>query len=459
MNATTRVRPVCFMVMPFGTKAVEPPPDNGPSKIDFDALWNKALAPVIDELGYEAVRADQDSGASIILEMLERLYFSDLVVADMTIPNGNVYYEIGVRHACKRTGCVLVSADWTKPLFDVNQMRRILYPLPEGTITDATAEGIRAALRTGVRGLAQGDSPMYQQIPGFPDPARIDPRRASAIRQQLDALSAFQVRVREARLARKDERLAMALALRDDYPATGTIPQAVALEVASLLRDSGGWQQSIDYIDALPEPMRSLDLLQEQRCLAQSKTGDHRLAIAALAELVERSGDSSERQGLIGGRHKRLASAAKAAGDLVAYRDELDRAIEHYEAGMRLDLNDYFPSCNLPGLYKERGDEGDAERAAFAAQVAMAACERAIARKTQDEWTKQTLLTLAFDAGDVAGAKRLTKDVRREGGAGWKLDATVESLARSVGQTRDAATRVALAALLDELHSIAAPGT
>ncbi len=459
MNTTTPVRPVCFMVMPFGTKTVDPPPDSGPAKIDFDALWNKALAPVIDELGYDPVRADQDTGASIILEMLERLYFSDLVVADMTIPNGNVYYEIGVRHACRQTGCVLVSADWTKPLFDVNQMRRIVYPLPEGTVTDATADAIRSALRAAVRALAQGDSPMYQQIPGFPDPARIDPKRASAIRRQLDALSAFQVRVREARLAPKDQRLGFALALRDAYPATGTIPQSVALEVAALLRDSGGWQQSIDYIDALPEPMRRLDLLQEQRGLAQSKTGDHRLAIAALEELVERSGDSSERQGLIGGRHKRLAGAAKAAGDLGTYRDELDRAIEHYEAGMRLDLNDYFPSCNLPGLYKERDDEGDDERAVLTAHVAMLACERAIARKTQDEWTKQTLLTLAFDAGDVASAKRLTKEVRREGGAGWKLESTVESLARSVGQVRDAATRDTLAALLAELQSVPAAGT
>ena len=107
MNAT-KLRPVCFMVMPFGTKPVEPRPDSAPDKIDFDALWNKALAPVIEELGYQPVRADQETGASIILEMLERLFFSDLVVADMTLPNGNVYYEVGIRHACKRTGCVLV---------------------------------------------------------------------------------------------------------------------------------------------------------------------------------------------------------------------------------------------------------------------------------------------------------------------------------------------------------------
>jgi hypothetical protein len=58
------------------------------------------------------VRADQDTGALIITQMIERLYFADLVLADMTIPNGNVYYEVGVRHAAKEIGCVLLAADW-----------------------------------------------------------------------------------------------------------------------------------------------------------------------------------------------------------------------------------------------------------------------------------------------------------------------------------------------------------
>jgi hypothetical protein len=43
--------------------------------------------------GYDPVRADQDTGALIITQMIERIYFADLVLADMTIPNGNVYYE------------------------------------------------------------------------------------------------------------------------------------------------------------------------------------------------------------------------------------------------------------------------------------------------------------------------------------------------------------------------------
>src|SRR6476469_2296530 len=112
-------RPVCFMVMPFGVKdprATAP----APARVNFDVLWEKALRPGLDGLGYQPVRADQDLGALIIAEMLERLYFSDLVIADVTIPNGNVYYELGIRHAARDKGCVMVGADWAEPLFDVD---------------------------------------------------------------------------------------------------------------------------------------------------------------------------------------------------------------------------------------------------------------------------------------------------------------------------------------------------
>ena len=94
---------VCFMVMPFGTKPTGAEPGKGPAQIDFNALWDKALRPMIEnDLGYLPIRADQDAGSLIIQAMIERLAISDLVIADMTIPNANVYYEVGVRHAAKR---------------------------------------------------------------------------------------------------------------------------------------------------------------------------------------------------------------------------------------------------------------------------------------------------------------------------------------------------------------------
>ena len=444
-------RPVCFMVMPFGKKLVEPRVDGAPDEVDFDALWSKAFVPVIQELGYEPVRADQDTGAAIIMEMLERLFFSDVVVADMTIANGNVYYEIGIRHASRQYGCVLISASWAKPLFDVNQLRRLTYPLPEGAITDETGAKVRAALKKGARELAEGASPMFQHIPGFPDAKKIDPTRAATIRQQLAALAEFQAKVRETRLTRDPSRQReLALGLRDAHPAHAPTSQVVAVELVTLLRDSVGWRETIEYLDALPRSIRETEFVQEQRCLAQSKSGNHTLAIGALEQLIVRWGDTSERQGLIGGRYKKLAGEARRAGESGAYLEYLERAIEHYERGMKLDLNDFYPASNLPFLYRERGQKGDEERAALTARIAMLACER----NAQNEWSKPTLLTLAFFDQDVERAGGYAKEVRREGLAAWKLDTTLGTLELSVLQTHDPEKKGSLAAILADLRSL-----
>ena len=61
----------------------------------------------------------------------------------------------------------------------------------------------------------------------------------------------------------------------------------------------------------LPEEIRQLTVVKERRALAQSKVGDHLPAIGELQALIELSGDSSERQGLLGGRYKKLAKEAR----------------------------------------------------------------------------------------------------------------------------------------------------
>jgi hypothetical protein len=294
---------------------------------------------------------------------------------------------------------------------------------------------------------------MYAQLPGFPDPAKVDPYRAQTIRTQLDAIVAFQTRVREARLVSdKAKKKALALALRDEHPASRPVSQAVALELVSLLRDCVGWDEMIAYIDGLPPSIRALDFVQEQRSLglSKSKSASHEAAIAAIEDLIARRGDSSERRGLLGGRYKKLSDAAGAAGDEARARDHLDQSIEHYDRGMRLDLNDFYPSSNLPFLYRQRGAEGDDRRATLAAQVSMLACER----DAQNEWSKPTLLTLAFFDQDVERAKTCAREVRRAGAQAWKLDTTIDTLVRSVGQTADQKTRQALEAILADLKSL-----
>ena len=439
------------MIMPYGSKPSQKATGGpGPERIDFNRLWNAAFEPAIRQLGYDPVRADQDLGAAIIKEMIERLAISDLVIADVTTPNGNVYYEVGVRHAAKPTHCVMIAADWTRPLFDIDQMRQVRYPLPVESVDDATASQIRDILVDKVPALARGQSPVFEFLPGYPN---TDARRASAFRDTLQQLSAFQAEVLAARSLPPAECRPKAIELRERFWHGGPVQLPVALELLYLLRDCTDWQTTLQFIDGLPPELLQLPLVKEQRALAQSKAGDHHAAIGALTELINVAGDTSERRGLIGGRYKKLYTAESNKTQKSRY---LDESIRQYEAGMLLDLNDYYPTSNLPRLYRARGDDGDADRARVAASVTAIACERARIKTDKgekDPWLKPTLLGAAFDAGDVARAKALARDVRREGAADWQLKTTIDDLRRAVG-FHTGETSAALAAILSELEEL-----
>jgi len=81
------LRPICFMVMPFGVKPTGLGPGEGPARVDFQALWFDVIEPAISDLGYEPVRADEELGALIIVDMIQWLAISDLVIADISTAN------------------------------------------------------------------------------------------------------------------------------------------------------------------------------------------------------------------------------------------------------------------------------------------------------------------------------------------------------------------------------------
>ena len=443
--------PVCFMIMPYGKKPTQAEPGRGPAEIDFNALWDHGYVPTIKTLGYEPVRADQDTGGLIISQMLERLYFADLVLADMTIPNGNVYYEVGVRHAARKTGCVLLAADWSKQLFDVVQMRTVRYPLPEGNITDATAAPFQTAIKDGITVLRDGISPMHQSLPGYP--TNVDMAKATTTRDQLTELAAFQAKVRAVRAAPAKTRVQLAqqlVASEGNPPAS--YPRALALVL--LLRDSvdapTDWAIVLDFVHKLPKKFADEPEMQENRAFAAAQTGNDLQAIGELETLIQVAGPTPERLGLMGGRYKRLAKTAASEAE---QRRALATAIEYYEKGMELDLNAYYCSSNLPRLYRTRARAGDEERAQTVLRLVIAACERAKRLNLAGEWLRPTLLAAAFDLGDADKADELSDQVIDEGQSRWKVNSVLGDLENSALQVSDAAKRARLFAVIDRIKA------
>ena len=441
--------PVCFMVMPFGKKTTNAEAGKGPAEIDFDALWDKALRPMIQDLNYLPIRADQDAGSLIIQAMIERLAISDLVIADLTIPNANVYYEVGVRHAAQRQGCVMIAADWSKPLFDMAQMRRLTFSLTDGSIPDDVAAAIRKNLKERIGQAIDLTSPVFQAIPGYPD--RVDPSQLQSFRDVAERLAAFQGEVSVARGLPPAQAATEVKKLLDTYTQDAAAVPSVALDLVRLLRDLNDWSALLQFIDGLPPRLRQLPILREQHALALGKTGEDLKAIAELDALIRIEGDTSERSGLIGGRYKSLFEHAPDAPTKSNY---LNKAIQSYERGMMLDLNDYYPSCNLPRLYRQRKQGGDEKKASDVATVALAACERARKRNPQDPWIIPTLLGAAIDAGDIASAQRLLDEITQAGAAPFHVRSTAPDLRRALLLLQDVETSSALASILGDFQRL-----
>lgn len=446
---------IAFMVMPFSTKKTGLSRNQGPKEVDFDALWEKALAPALTELGYQPVRADQDVGALIIVEMIQRLAYSDLVVADISIANANVYYEIGVRHAAKKDGCVMTSADWGKALFDVDQMPRLVYPLKDGKVGARAAKKIKDILVKHLPGLAEGDSPVFASVPDFEE-GLTDEKRAARFAADVEAVNSVMARIHAVHAERdKSKKSQKALKLSAELEEEGELQDGVRLAIMQMLRDCADWDAMIDYIASMPKLLKRRAVVKEQLALAhgESSKGDPLEAIGALEQLIKESGPSSERWGLIGGRYKDLYDKAVAEGDQNGAAGYLSETISAYEQGMMCDLNEYYPVCNLPRLLRIRGEEGDFEQAHALTVVVAKACERAAALNPDDVWIPLTRLGLAFDAEDPVDAARVAQQVVRDFPAMWMQESTLNDLRKSLPLVRDPHRRRELQKVLADLES------
>ncbi len=453
--------PVCFMIMPFRRKKVPAGArDGAPHEIDFDALWDRAYRLAIADVGYTPIRADADTGSVIVKDMLERIAFADLVIADVSLPNGNVYYELGLRHAAREAGCIMFAADWSRQLFDIDQFTTVRYALSDGDLPPSEAERIRTTVAEAIPTLRGSRTPWHEFIP-VDDPS---PAERTVFRSNAKRLGALQAEMRSIRLMGDREVRQKAIqGLRARLPVAALGSAAVALELLSLIRDTLGWAEVLAFTTELPTGVAELPFVQEQRLLALANEGEPEHAIAQLEELMRQFGETPERHGLIGGRYKRLWRTERdrrrrSGGDLAppAERRALGQAIRHYTAGMELDYNQYFCSSNIAQLLLARAEEGDEERAVVVDQFVVAACERAIDRDEDDEWTRPTLLGAAFRSGDEDKARELTELVGMEGPAAWKLRSTIDDLKEAVDRLGDAEAVPVLRAVLEDLESLLA---
>ena len=85
--------------------------------------------------------------------MFFELVTADLVVADISILNPNVFYELGVRHGVAERGVFMIAAGWSRRPFDVAPDRTFRY---DGIALRAVRRAQRGVARTAGR---RGEAP------------------------------------------------------------------------------------------------------------------------------------------------------------------------------------------------------------------------------------------------------------------------------------------------------------
>ncbi len=91
-----------------------------------DKILKNFIQPICRSLGYQITRADKVSTpGSISIDIVERLIKSDLVIADLTWSNPNVFYELAIRHISQKPTVHVIKKGEKIP-FDVQDFRAVL---------------------------------------------------------------------------------------------------------------------------------------------------------------------------------------------------------------------------------------------------------------------------------------------------------------------------------------------
>lgn len=118
----------CFVICPIGE-------DGSPARERSNEVLKYIITPAVTECGYERpVRGDEiDKTGDITSRVIQHVDDDDLVIADLTGHNPNVFYELAIRHAVHKPVILIIAIGEAIP-FDIAQNRVIYfdYQKPSG---------------------------------------------------------------------------------------------------------------------------------------------------------------------------------------------------------------------------------------------------------------------------------------------------------------------------------------
>jgi hypothetical protein len=151
-----------FVIRGFGEKA----------GVNFDWVHKELIGPALGKVGLEGGTTGEIVEAGNIRDdVIHELVMADLVVADVSIHNANVFYELGIRHAVQNRATVLIRARIDDVPFDLKGERYLSY---DQTAPAAEVERLVQVLRETLAN-ERVDSPVLRYMPSLVAGSRAAP--------------------------------------------------------------------------------------------------------------------------------------------------------------------------------------------------------------------------------------------------------------------------------------------
>lgn len=164
MADNSTIRGTCFFIAPIGNEGSE-------IRTRSDKVLKHLVRPAAKRCGFRAIRGDQISEPGVINGQVIRHIAEDpVVVADLTGANGNVFYELALRHVLGRP-CVQIIEKGERIPFDVTGMRTVEVDMRDPDSLEAAREEVVRQMRAATEKGYKVENPVSQAItlPQTPD--------------------------------------------------------------------------------------------------------------------------------------------------------------------------------------------------------------------------------------------------------------------------------------------------
>jgi hypothetical protein len=311
--------------------------------VDFERVHAELIAPALEQVGiYGRTTGDIVDAGNIREDMFRELVEADIVVADVSVHNANVFYELGIRHAVRNHRTVLIRARIDEVPFDLRTDRYLSYdPASAAASVPQLVQVLRETLAN-----ERIDSPVFRLLPELAPGTLLDLPRDLA--EDIE-------HAREARRA-ADLRLIAdeVVGLRFEAAALRAVARALA-DVG----DDAGAQQAWEQIRAVrPNDLEANRALADiYRRLGDLMSSDQAIE-RALGSGTLRNIDRAELYALLGSNSKRRwvmqwRSVSERDRARVALRSrELQVSLKTYRRGFEEELNHWYSGLNALALTK-----------------------------------------------------------------------------------------------------------